>query len=279
METKRLFAAVSVVAATGGLAVLCTAGAAGGRPVYQPPQGYYLALGDSMAYGVQPTKIKPGLKPSNFATGYVDVFAAKLRKLAPGIKLVNYGCPGESSVTFVRGGCPAVRDGIPLHDRFRGTQLKAALAFLRSHPGDVSPITLTLWGNDLAPLSQQAHAQREIAAFGTRFGSILKQLRTAAPGAEIIVSGAWNPEADRLATVEGLYRSVDAAIAKAAGASGVRVAKMFPALNGSGGVPAQKARLCRLTFYCGHFDHDPHPTDAGYQAMAGAFVAASGYGS
>ena len=31
------------------------------RPVYQPPQSYYLALGDSIAYGFQPNKAKRAL--------------------------------------------------------------------------------------------------------------------------------------------------------------------------------------------------------------------------
>ena len=36
------------------------------RPVYQPPQSYYLALGDSITYGFQPDKAKPGARPSGF---------------------------------------------------------------------------------------------------------------------------------------------------------------------------------------------------------------------
>jgi lysophospholipase L1-like esterase len=267
--------AVSVVAAACALAALATAAAAGPRPVYQPPQSYYLALGDSMTYGFQPTKAKPGARPSDFDTGYVDVFAARLRKLAPKIQVVNYGCPGETSVTFTRGRCPTLAEGIKLHDPFHGSQLQAALSFLRAHRGHVSPITLTLWGADLAPLSAKGkRAQSAIAAFASRFNSILRQLRAAAPTAEIIVTGAWNPEADRLEQVEPLYRSLDAAIARAAAASGVRVANMFAALNGPGNVRTQKARLCRLTFSC---KGDPHPTDAGYRAMADAFMAASGY--
>ncbi len=46
------------------------------RPVYQTPQSYYLALGDSIAYGFQPPKASAGLPPSAFDTGYVDLFAA-----------------------------------------------------------------------------------------------------------------------------------------------------------------------------------------------------------
>jgi lysophospholipase L1-like esterase len=252
-------------------------GAAAQQPVYQPPQSYYLALGDSMAYGFQPPKAN--LPPSAVKTGYVDVLAAKLRKLSPQIKVVDYGCPAESTVTFVGGGCDWLKHGGKLHDPFHGAQLAAALAFLRAHPGKVSPITMTLWGGDLFPLSAQGkHARAAISSFAQRFSAILKQLRAAAPSAEIIVSGAWTIEADKFAKVEPLYRSVDAAIRRSAAASGVRVADVAAALEGTGTVKARQARLCSLTFYCTKGTKgDPHPTDAGYRAMAGAFLAASGY--
>ena len=132
----------------------------------------------------------------------------------------------------------------------------------------MSPITITLWGNDVIPLSQQGKkAPAVIAAFASRFASILRRLRAAAPGAEIIVTGAWNPEADKAPQADAVYRSPDAAIARTAAASRARVAKIFPAFKG-------KARLCKLTFCT---KGGPHPTDAGYRAMAAAFFAASGY--
>jgi lysophospholipase L1-like esterase len=269
--TLLLATTVAVLLALSGTAASGTSA----RPVYQPPQAYYLALGDSMAYGYQPTKAKA--PPSAVHTGYVDRFAARLRKLFPSLQVVNYGCPGESAVTFARGGCDWLKQGGKLHDEFRGSQLKAAEAFLRAHRGKVSPITVTLWGNDLPfPLSRHAkQAPSAIASFGSRFTSILEQLRATAPNAEIIVTGAWNPEADRLAKGTPLYRSLDATIRRAAAASRARVANMFPALDGTGSVKIQQARLCRLTFYCSK--GDPHPTDAGYRAMADAFMTASGY--
>jgi lysophospholipase L1-like esterase len=270
-STLLLAPAVAVLFALSGTAASRTSE----RPVYQSPQSYYLALGDSMAYGFQPTKADA--PASTIKTGYVDLFAARLRKLSSKIKVVNYGCPGESTVTFTRGGCDWLKHGGKLHDAFRGSQLNAALSLLRAHPGKVSPITVTLWGADLPlPLSQNAkRAPRAIASFASRFSTILRQLRAASPTAEIIVTGAWNPEADRLAHSEPLYRSVDAAIKRAATASRVRVANMFAALNGTGNVTTQQARICRLTFICSK--GDPHPTNAGYRAMADAFVAASGY--
>jgi lysophospholipase L1-like esterase len=266
-------AALTLCAAlVAGAATLAVASAAP-QPVYQPPQTYYLALGDSIAYGYQPGK---GTRPSAFDTGYVDVFAARLRKLSPKIKVVNYGCPGETTVTFARGGCDWLAEGMKLHNAFRGPQLEAALSFLRAHRGEVSPITVTLWGNDVLPLSQKGkRAPKVIASFATRFDTILERLRTAAPTAEIIVTGAWNPEVDQLKQADPLYRSLGTAIARGAAASRARVANMFSAFNPPGKIGAQKARLCRLSFFC--TKGDPHPTDAGYRAMASAFLTASGY--
>ena len=86
--------------------------------------------------------------------------------------------------------------------------------------------------------------------------------------------GAWNPEVDQLGSAQPLYRSLDAAIRRAAKPSRATVANMLAAFNGSGNAGARKARLCSLT-YCAK--GDPHPNDAGYRAMAGAFLAASGY--
>lgn len=259
----RLVAVAMVV----GLAAAAPLGASSSAP-----KRYYLALGDSIAYGFQPTKAN-ATRASAFR-GYVEAFAARLQKLSPQIEIVNYSCPGESTVTFARGRCPTL-PGVKLHHTYRGPQLKAALTFLRAHPRQVSPITLTLWGAELAPLSAKGNrAPAAIASFAPRFADVLRQLRAAAPNAVIIVTGAWNPEANGLAQTTPLYRSVDAAIRRAATGSRARVANMFATFNGPGNVRAKKARLCRLTFAC---KNDPHPNDAGYRAMADAFMAASGY--
>jgi lysophospholipase L1-like esterase len=252
--------------------------------VYKPPQSYYLALGDSITYGFQPNKADAA-PPSAFATGYVDVFAARLRKLSPKIQVVNYGCPGESTVTFTRGGCEGLGDGAKLHDAFRGSQLEAAMAFLRGHPGQVSPVTLSLFGNDWFPAFDSCKGKLDacvrkrapgvIRSFGSRLTSILERLRAAAPNAEIIVTGAWNIDPDLLAQLRPVYRSLDAAIARAATASRARFANTRAAFNPPGSLQTQKARLCTFSFICSK--GDPHPTDAGYRAIADTVMVASGY--
>jgi len=285
MNVKKLFPllAVAVVLAAGN-ATIVVARSTAPRPVYQLPQSYYLALGDSITYGFQPIKAKPGARASDFDTGYVDLFAARLRKLSSKIRVVNYGCPGESTVTFTRGGCEGLAEGFKLHDAFRGSQLSAALAFLRAHPAQVSPVTLTLFGNDWFPIFDSCKGNlgcvrkrgpSQIAAFGSRLTLILERLRAAAPSTEIIVTGAWNIDPESLEQLRPVYRSLDAAIARAATASHARFANTVAAFNPRGSLPTQRARLCALSFICSK--GDPHPTDAGYRAIADAVTAASGY--
>ena len=135
--TDRGASAASTIAALAIGACLLAVGAAwlaplalGGtlRPAVSSPQSYYLALGDSVAYGAQPAKMSAGLPPSGFNTGYVDVFAARLRTIAPKIRVVNYSCPGESTKTFVDGGCSGRRrrEGVArLPSRARNSTLRS----------------------------------------------------------------------------------------------------------------------------------------------------------
>jgi lysophospholipase L1-like esterase len=280
MTSTKALAAALVLGLAGALGASASAG-----PVAKAPRSYYLALGDSIAYGFQTDKADAGLPPFRFNTGYVDVFAARLRTIVPRISVVNYGCPGESTRTFIHGGCPGRGDVQGLHDGFEGAQLDAALAFLRAHPGEVSPITVTLWGGDLygefAPKCKgdlpciRSHASAGLTRFGSRLASIVARLRAAAPNAEIILSGAWNFDVEHLAQSDPLFRSIDATIAQAAARGGARVATIYPLFGARGDAAKAKARICALTFICSK--GDPHPTDAGYRVMAGAFLAASGY--
>src|SRR5215469_11870941 len=195
-------------------------------PQFNPPKSYYLSLGDSLAYGFQSFKFAEGLPPSAYNTGYTDVFGARLRQIVPGIVTVNYGSPGESTESFVSTDplpCIWTKTGHQLHDSYSGSQLQAALTFLRTHPGQVSPITLTLWGNDFPMLVGPCTFNNQIdptcirdAAPGfirdlvKRISGILEQLRSAAPDAEILVTGASDTFLDALAFADPLFQALNA---------------------------------------------------------------------
>jgi lysophospholipase L1-like esterase len=54
-----------------------------------------------------------------------------------------------------------------------------------------------------------------------------------------------------------------------------RFADIFPLFNPQGNAGRERARVCSFVFICKR--DDPHPTDAGYRAIADAVWKASGY--
>ena len=252
--------------------------------VFTPPKGFYLSLGDSIAYGFQTDKAVAGLPPQAFDTGFVDVFSDRLLTLRPGNTKVNYACPGESTRSY---GSPCIwkTSGHALHDDYSGSQADAALAFLRAHRGQVSPITVALNGNDatefvrscppgdLACITNAAPAA--IAAYQTRLKGIVAQLRSAAPDAEIILTGSYNPNVGAFAVSDPLFIAFNAAEAAVATDTRATFADPFSVFNPQGDQSAETAAICELTLIC--TQGDTHPSDAGYRAIAGVVWTASGY--
>src|SRR5439155_23947848 len=73
-------------------------------------------------------------------------------------------------------------------------QLDAAISFLKSHPGQVSPITIDLGANNANSCgADQTCFAGAIATVRQNMGVILSMHRAAAPGAEIIVMEYYNP--------------------------------------------------------------------------------------
>ena len=144
-----------------------------------------------IAYGIQPDKADKS-PPAKFDTGYVDVRRSPPAEATARLVVVNYGCPGESTVTFVKGGCPGSRRARKLHNPFRGTQLAAALALLESppRPGRADhddargqrhhPGVRRLPAASLVACVK-TRAPKVIASFTARLGAIVKQLRTRRP--------------------------------------------------------------------------------------------------
>lgn len=147
----------------GGLlatAALAAAPVVAAQPASAVPvaeHGWYLALGDSVAFGYRPPAVTPPgeyADPANF-TGYPDAVATAYR-----LKLRNLSCPGETSASFLRmtapsNGCENAPNGgsayrrlFPLHTDYPLSQMRRAKKFLTYHP-DTQLVTIDLGANDL----------------------------------------------------------------------------------------------------------------------------------
>lgn len=251
----------------------------------------YLAIGDSLAYGMQIGKLQreiahDAVSAKSFDTGYVDVLAAQLRTTIPNLDVVDFGCPGETTASFLAGPCAYATSGkpfgkspLPLHDAYAGAQFAATLAYLNDHP-EVRTITIDLGINDLRAVelacAAGANFDRCVMDRWTlarpqtekNLRDIFSRLRRAAPSATIVALGYYNwlavtaPGTDR--TVEDL----DTTIAGAAARAKVRFVNPFDAFNRTGN---ERTRLCELTFFCG-VPRDLHPTDAGYRTIGNLLI-------
>src|SRR5262245_2288151 len=86
------------VVATLAFAVTGTIAVAGGANAADRSKHYYVALGDSLAAGVQPDATGRS-QPTD--RGYVDDLYAQLSAADPKLDLVKLGCPGETTTSMI----------------------------------------------------------------------------------------------------------------------------------------------------------------------------------
>lgn len=252
------------------------------------PPRTYLALGDSLAFGFQQAKFNallPTEDPAAFDTGYVDDLAAIFKLHDPRLEVVNDGCPGETTDSFISGPC-SYQLSFPLHHPYTAgpssSQLTDALAYLRAHPNHVSPITIDIGANDalgvaehtcaFAPKCILEHAPGLIEHISANLSLILSDLRSAARHAKIVVLGLYDPFDEKLPGSDQLTALVNEAMAAVASTVGAQFADPLPLFDPPG--PTEEETICQLTNMCpeGTIDltgkGDIHPTDRGYAVLA-----------
>jgi lysophospholipase L1-like esterase len=274
--------AASLAVAIGGSQVH----AANAASQAQQSQHYYLALGASYAFGFQGAKFQSELQTgtysaASFNTGYVDDFAQMLAAGRSRLRTVNLSCPGETSDSFISGGCRFHLSGLSLHNDYPAgvSQLSAALAFLNAHPHQVHVITISLTdlaGNALSDLYFGVCAQDPtctldalpafLAHEEANADEILSALQAASPSSQILVLQEFDPYMVAIPASIPLFGQMNAMLASVATAHG--------ALLADGVSPVSPSNLCTLTFVCVPPLHDIHPTDAGYAVLAQALWAA-----
>jgi len=121
----------------------------------------YLALGDSIPFGLDLTKLPPFVPLTNLPTpddfkGYPEFLAEAI-----GENHVNASCPGETAASFMDvnkpdNGCngpgpqgqPPFKTSIGLHANYKVAQMKFALAQLDKNK-EIKLVTLSIGGNEI----------------------------------------------------------------------------------------------------------------------------------
>lgn len=168
------------------------------------PGSYYLALGDSLGYGYvnDKTPLDPNCKTPT-AVGYVCWFYRYLKTLNPNIQLVNLSVPGADSCVLDYGypGPSSQCTNKPTPGNIP-SPLDAAVQFLKAHPGQVSPITLDIGGDDLLPLLPKgvqdpsgtaALLPAIFKSYQSNLDLALSTLRANDPNGQIILLTQYNP--------------------------------------------------------------------------------------
>jgi lysophospholipase L1-like esterase len=265
------------------LVLTCWAGTAQGAegPLYM------VALGDSLAVGIQP--INGAFVPTN--VGYVDDLHAFYRARFPGLRLKKFGCSGETTSSLITGiGSTCSHP--------TGSQLTDAVQFIQTHR--VGLVTIDIGADDLLGCFSVSTGIDSACVNHLLFDNvivndlsyILHALRDAA-GPNVLIVGmnyydpllaAWvfGPQGQALAAaslpitqafnalLEGTYQLFNVPVADVERA--FRTTNTTPVL----GIPTN-VLLALLWTWMGApppAGPDVHPNITGYAVIAGAFVRA-----
>jgi|GEM_PF-2552492 len=215
----------------------------------------YLALGDSVAYGVG--------APTPGELGYAGIlYNNYLKRAKPSLAVYrDLGIPGETSTSFF--------------EAKRGkSQYQLALDVLDTAQNSgkvVSPISLTLGGNDMLDARGKSEAERDAALskFEANLSRALDGLKERTGGkSDLIITTYYNPYIYQTGGDDAetaWVRRFNDSIRRLATERGVRVADFFTPMF------KQEGNLTWIKF------GDVHPNGAGYALLAQTLWQSSGY--
>ncbi len=220
-----------------------------------PPGDEYIALGDSVAYGVG--------APFPEQLGYAGVFFENyLKRVQPNLLTYkNFAIPGETSSSFI--------------SRTRNiSQLQRTLDELEAADKAgrrVNPITLTVGGNDMldARGKSQEDKNATLQLYDSNLQTILSQLTARTNGkSDIIVTTYYNPYAFNTRGEDeetAWVRRFNETIKKRANEYKVKIADFFEPI------------FSRERTFTWISSGDIHPNTNGYASLAEAVWRATGY--
>jgi lysophospholipase L1-like esterase len=242
------------------------------RPVLVGPKAYYLALGDSLAFGYQPN--------FDWVDGYANAFFSDLARHGAQ-RYDNLACTDESSITMVRGGCPFA---LLRKHLYSGSQLQAAVNYLHAHAGQVSPVTLDIGANDLIPdlntvtCAINPRWESDLVLLDTNLRQvILPQLEATMTvngqvTGDLLLLNYYDPYQDICPGTVPFIQTLNQHLAADAASTGsTTLVDIFSAFASVPAAPASTSgsHLCAYTWMCSTFKNI-HPTSTGYGIMADA---------
>jgi lysophospholipase L1-like esterase len=254
----------------------------------------YLALGDSVAFGLDPHLVPPvpfscyscgtftGTSPPNddgVFVGYPELLRQRL-----GIALDDGSCPGETSASFVAKSttgqaaiCAKFKEQEWLHASYDVTQRRYALDVLARRRG-VELVTFSVGANDLLdlvaacgsdPTCVDAGAGRVLASVYANVSGVLSAIRSAGYTGPIVLPGYYAPSPEWSPLVSALNQYLGLA-ASPSGAVTVDVQAAF------GSTPCADGLLLPVDPLDPAAGCDFHPSRAGAQRIADAVASAIG---
>ena len=261
---------------------------------------YYVSIGTSLSVGVRPNG-SGALLPTD--DGYADQLLGIIKPTFDTtgtppreLRLVKFGCPGETLDSLTNGGsCPYLA----------GSQLDAAVDFITDNPGRIHLVTIDMGGNDFRnagcfgatvdPACATAAAQQ----IYTDLTPVLTTLSNAiGPETTIIGMNYYNPylaswledlagqayaiaSAEAVAIATGYLRTAymdaglpmaDVADAFSSDDFATMVASSQPPPNNP--LPLNVNNICELTYMCDPAPRGPdiHANPAGYSLIADTFA-------
>jgi lysophospholipase L1-like esterase len=276
-------------------------------PAAAKPRPLYVSLGDSWAAGVQPL----GANQADIETkqGYSDFLAASARRLFPGLRLVNLGCGGETTVTMITGR-PKCNEEVRPYGTTKPVkaQLPYAVHYLRAHRGRVALVTVILGGDDVQECARQGDlgailtcVNQGLEGIKRHLPTVVKALRKAVGPKTIIVASTYadvvlgqyvlspqqGPSLAQASVsvfrtqlnplLKKIYAKQRIGFVDTTKAFGTYVSfSQTTTLAPYGTVPVAVANLCKLAWYCAPRASGPdiHLRPAGYRKVAGLILRA-----
>jgi lysophospholipase L1-like esterase len=262
------------------LAALLSALPLGAANEHDNGPAWYLALGDSVAFGYRPPPFLPADQYRGYPQWLAEMSPAKLKKLE------SLACPGETSASFLDTsapdrGCQVWKRTVPLHtDYALLSQMEFALSELRTNK-KIRLVTLNLGGNDLLQLGEickldpaciGAGLRPTIQNYAQNLARILGGIREyAGYTGQIVLLTYYSPDyRDPLQT--GAVAALNAEAAGVAAQFDVTVADGFGAFLAASAPAGGDNCAAGLLYRLSATKCDEHPSALGQQVLAGAVL-------